>query len=171
MSKRILVAYASKYGATEAIAERIVKTLEQSGLQVDCLAAHRAGDLAPYGAVVLGSAVYAGQWRKEAAAFFKANAEALAERPTWLFSSGPTGTGDPVALMHGWRLPKGLQPVADRVAPRDIAVFHGFADPARMNRLERIMIKAVKAPAGDFRDNAAIDAWAKRIAADLSSRE
>ncbi len=169
MSKRILVAYASKYGATEAIAERIAKTLEQAGLPVDCLAVQRAGELAPYGAVVLGSGVYAGQWRKEAATFLKANAEALAERPVWLFSSGPTGKGEPSALLQGWRFPKKLQPLADRIGPRDFAVFHGALDAAKMNRLERMMIKAVKAPAGDFRDWDAIEAWARGIAEALKA--
>jgi menaquinone-dependent protoporphyrinogen oxidase len=39
----------------------------------------------------MGSAVYAGRWRKEAATFLEADAKVLAERPVWLVSSGPVG--------------------------------------------------------------------------------
>jgi len=164
MGSRVLVTYATKYGATAEIAERIGQVLRQAGLDVEVLPAERVGNLLAYKAVVLGSAVYIGQWRKQAAAFLKANEKALAERPVWLFSSGPTGTGDPVELTQGWRIPKGLQPVADRIKPRDMAVFHGSANVEKMNFLEKWMLKNVKAPAGDFRDWEAITAWATAIA-------
>jgi menaquinone-dependent protoporphyrinogen oxidase len=161
---QVLVAYASKYGATAEIADRIGQVLRQAGLNVEVLPAERVGNLQAYKAVVLGSAVYIGQWRKQAAAFLKANEQALAERPVWLFSSGPTGEGDPVALTQGWRFPTGLQPVADRIRSRDIAVFAGSANVEKMNFLEKFMLKNVKAPAGDFRDWDAITAWATAIA-------
>jgi len=163
MDTQILVAYATKYGSTAEIAEKIGQVLRQAGLRTDVLPAKRVGDLSPYKAVVLGSAVYIGQWRKEAATFLTANEKALAERPVWLFSSGPTGEGDPMQLTKGWRLPKAQQPIADRIRPRDIAVFHGALDPKKMNLIEKWMIKNVKASLGDFRDWDAIDAWAKAI--------
>lgn len=164
MDTQVLVAYGTKHGATAEIAEKIGEVLRQAGLRADVKAAGVAGDLIPYGAVVLGSGVYVGQWRKEAAAFLRANEGALAARPVWLFSSGPTGTGDPVELMEGWRFPKGLQPVADGIKPRDIAAFHGAIDPAKLGLIDKWMIKMVKAPVGDFRDWDAISAWATSIA-------
>src|SRR5512136_981408 len=151
MDKQVLVVYATKYGATAEIAEKIGQVLREAGLRADVLPADRVNDLTSYQAVALGSAVYIGQWQKKAANFLKANEKALAERPVWLFSSGPTGEGDPVTLTQGWRFPQGLQPVADRIQPRDIAVFHGHANPQKMNFIEKWMIKNVKAPAGDFR--------------------
>ena len=164
MDSRVLVTYATKYGATAEIAEKIGQVLRQAGLPTDVLPADRVGDVRAYKAVVLGSAVYIGQWRKQAAAFLKANEQALAERPVWLFSSGPTGKGDPVELVQGWRLPTKLQPIADRIRPRDIAVFHGSANVQKMSFLEKWMLKNVKAPAGDFRDWDAITSWATAIA-------
>ena len=163
MDVRVLVAYASKYGATAEIAEKIGEVLRQAGLQADVLPADRVKDLTPYKAVVLGSAVYIGQWRKPAATFLKANEKALAEKPAWLFSSGPAGEGDPAALLQGWRFPKGLQPIADRIHPRDIAVFGGAVDAKKLNPIEKWMLKNVKAPSGDFRDWDAISAWAGAI--------
>jgi menaquinone-dependent protoporphyrinogen oxidase len=160
----VLVAYATKYGATAEIAEKIGQVLRQAGLRADVLAADRAGDLASYKAVVLGSAVYVGQWRKEAATFLEANEKALAKRPVWLFSSGPTGKGDPVQLMKGWRFPEAQQPIADRIRPRDIAFFHGVLDMKKLSLAEKLIVKGIKAPVGDFRDWEPITAWAAAIA-------
>jgi menaquinone-dependent protoporphyrinogen oxidase len=164
---KVLVAYGTKYGATAEIAERIGEVLRQEGLEADVVRADRAGDLSNYQAVVLGSAVYIGRWRKEAARFLEDKEAALAEKPVWLFSSGPTDEGDPVELMQGWRFPGKLQPIADRIGARDIAIFHGVADPDKMNFIERWMLKNVGASTGDFRDWEAITAWAKAIAEEL----
>ena len=164
MNTQILVAYATKYGATAEIAEKIGQVLREAGLRTDVLPVDRVSDLSPYQAVVLGSAVYIGKWRKEAVKFLKANEKALAERQVWLFSSGPTGEGDAVELGKGWRFPKSLQPIADRIRPRDIAVFHGNVDMKKLNLIEKWMIKNVKAPLGDFRDWKAITSWATAIA-------
>ncbi len=163
MDIRVLVTYATKYGATAEIADKIGQVLRQAGLQADVLPTDRVGDLTHYQAVVLGSAVYIGQWQKKAATFLRANEKALAERPVWLFSSGPTGQGDPIQLLKGWRLPPALQPIADRIHTRDIAVFHGAVDPKKLNLIEKWMIKNVQAPQGDFRDWDSINAWASAI--------
>jgi menaquinone-dependent protoporphyrinogen oxidase len=164
MDKQVLVAYATKHGATAEIAEKIGQVLRQAGLQADVLSVDHVKDLTPYNAIVLGSAVYIGQWRKEAAKFLQANETTLSERQVWLFSSGPTGKGDPVELLKGWRLPKSLQPVADRIRARDIAVFHGDVNMEKLNFIEKWMIKKVNALSGDFRDWEAITSWAVAIA-------
>jgi menaquinone-dependent protoporphyrinogen oxidase len=167
MDNRVLVAYATKYGATKEIAEKIGQVLGQAGLDTDVLSVDDVRDLTPYTAVVLGSAVYIGKWRKNAVKFLEANEDMLAERMVWLFSSGPTDEGDPVELLKGWRFPEAQQPIADRIRPRDIAVFHGALDIEKLNFLERWMIKNVKAPVGDFRDWETITAWAAAIAGAL----
>jgi menaquinone-dependent protoporphyrinogen oxidase len=164
MDSQVLVAYASRYGATAEIAEKIAQVLRQAGLDTDVLPADRVSDLQPYKAVVLGSAVYVGMWRRKAAKFLKANEKALAERPVWLFSSGPTGEGDPGEQVQGWRFPKGLQPIADRIQPRDTALFHGAVNVEKLNAIEKWMLKNVQAPTGDFRDWEAIASWATAIA-------
>lgn len=167
MANRVLVAYATKYGATAEIAAKIGEVLREAGLEVDVSPAERVKDLSPYRAVVLGSAVYIGRWRREAAKFLAAHEAGLAARPVWLFSSGPTGEGDPQELVKGWRLPGSLQSIVDRIAPRDSAIFSGAIDEGRLNFIEKWMLKNVKAPSGDFRDWEAITAWARVIAAEL----
>ena len=163
----ILVTYATKYGATAEIAEKIGEVLRQSGLPTDVLPVKEVGDLTPYTAVILGSAVYIGKWRKEAVKFLKANEQELAERDVWLFSSGPTGEGDPVELLQGWRLPEAQQPIADRIRPHDITVFHGALNMRKLNFIEKQMIKTVEAPVGDFRDWEIITDWATAVAEEV----
>lgn len=163
MDIRVLVAYATKYGATKEIAEKIGQVLRQADLQVEVLPVARVSDVRNYHAVVLGSAVYAGQWLKEAASFLEKNEKALLERPTWLFSSGPTGEGDAVQLMKGWRFPEALQPIAERIHPRDIAFFHGFLNMEKLGFAEKLLVKGIKAPLGDYRDWEAIAAWTESI--------
>jgi menaquinone-dependent protoporphyrinogen oxidase len=171
MNIKILVAYASKYGATKEIAEKIGQVLKDAGFAADVLPVDKVTAIGPYQAVVLGSAVYIGGWRKQAARFLKANEKALAEKMVWLFSSGPTGQGDPVELVKGWRFPKALQHIADRVKPRDIVLFQGAAFPEKLSAINRWMIRKVKAPLGDFRDWNAITRWAGTIAATLKEKD
>jgi len=167
MSNQVLVAFASKYGATAEIAEKIGQVLGEAGVPADVLPADQVGDLAAYKAVVLGSAVYIGRWRKQAVRFLKSNQETLAGQVVWLFSSGPTGEGDPVELTQGWSFPGSLQPIADAIGPRDIALFHGNVDPGKLGFIEKWMIGKVESPTGDFRDWQVVTAWAKAIAAEL----
>lgn len=171
MDKRVLVTYATKHGATGEVAEKIGEVLQKAGLSTDVAPTYEVGDVAPYAAVVLGSAVYIGRWRKQAVKFLQDNQDALKEKDVWLFSTGPTGTGDPEELLEGWRFPEKLQPVADDIQPHDIAVFHGALNPDDLNFLEKWMIKSVKAETGDFRDWDAITAWAMGIAEQLQSTE
>ncbi|MBN1314968.1 MAG: flavodoxin domain-containing protein [Anaerolineales bacterium] len=168
MDKQVLVTYASKHGGTAGIAKKIGQVLAESGLQVDVVATKQVKELASYGAVVLGSGVYIGKWVKDALKFAQANESALAAVPVWFFSSGPTGEGDPVELLKGWRIPSDLQPLADRIQPRDMAVFHGVVDVTMLNFIEKFMIKQVNSPVGDFRDWDAITAWAETIAGALN---
>jgi menaquinone-dependent protoporphyrinogen oxidase len=167
----VLVIYASKHGATAEIARKIGETLTQAGIQTALADAKTARDLSPYRAIILGSAVYFGSWRKEAAKLLKTNQQILAEKPTWLFSSGPAGEGDPVELLDGWRLPSGLQEIVDRIQPHDITVFHGMVNPDKLNIFEKWILKNVKSPVGDYRNWEAITAWAEEIATSLMEKK
>ena len=163
MKSETLIIYASKHGATAEVANKIGELLSDSGIQTDVLDVRDKIDLSIYKNVILGSAVYIGQWQKKAAKFLKDNEKALADKNLWLFSTGPTGEGDPVELMKGWKFPEGLQDIADRINPIDIKVFHGVLDVSKLNTLEKMTVKMVKAPFGDFRDWKAIEEWANEI--------
>ena len=169
MAEKILVAYASKYGATAQIAEVIALRLARSGFDAEARDVKEVTSLSGYKAVILGSGVYAGMWLKEAAGFLKAHEAELAKMPVWFFSDGPTGAGNPEELMKGWRFPEDLKPVAERIKPRDTAVFGGNVNAAKMSFLEKWVIKNVKSPVGDFRDWDMISKWAKGVAEALKA--
>jgi menaquinone-dependent protoporphyrinogen oxidase len=167
MENKILVAYATKYGSTKEIAEKIGDIFKQESLQADVLPVKSVKNLAGYKNVVLGVAMYMGMWRKEAVNFLKANEKLLSERKVWLFASGPSGKGDPAQLLKGVIVPNGLKPVIDRIKPQNVAAFHGKLDPEKLKFMEKWIIKNVKAEMGDFRDWDMITKWAKGIAAAL----
>jgi menaquinone-dependent protoporphyrinogen oxidase len=167
MDKKILVAYATKHGATFEIAERIGKKLEENNLKVEILPAKQVKDLTGYAAVIIGSGVYIGQWIKDAGKFLHANETVLKTLPVWIFSSGPTGEGDASELVKGWKLPRGVQESVDVILPKGVVVFHGALDEKKLSRLERWMIGKVGAALGDFRDWEKIDQWANEIGTQL----
>jgi menaquinone-dependent protoporphyrinogen oxidase len=171
---RVLVAYASKHGATQGIAERIADTLRAAGLVVDLQPAKTAADPAAYDACVVGSAAYMGSWLEEATAFVQSNAGALASRPVWLFSSGPTGAQRTDAQGRDLRelsVPKESAGFERTIHPRGHRVFFGKVDFGQLGLVGRLVahLPASWLPGveGDFRDWADIDAWAHRIAAAL----
>ena len=167
MANEIIIAYETKYGATLEIAQKIGKVLADGGLGADVVSIDQISDLGPYKVIILGSAVFTGNWCEEAAKFLEANEKVLSEKTVWLFSSGPLGEGSVEEDSKGWQFPEKLQPIADRIAPRNIAVFHGKIDKDKLSLLHKFMIKVAKVPVGDFRRWDEINAWAKGIAETL----
>ncbi|MCJ7567988.1 MAG: flavodoxin domain-containing protein [Anaerolineales bacterium] len=106
MDTRILVTYATKYGATAEIAEKIGQVILQAGLPTDILPTDRVSDLAPYEAIVLGSAVYVGQWRKEAASFLEANEKTMAKAAGMVLFQRPHGHRGSGSTDAGLALPR-----------------------------------------------------------------
>ena len=168
MDKKVLVAYGSKHGATQEIGERIGKKLEENNFSVDVMPVNKVGNLSDYGAVLVGSGVYIGQWVKEAVKFVQGNEDALQHMPVWIFSSGPTGEGDASELVQGWKIPRSIQESVDQIQPKGIVVFHGAIDDEKLSWLERWMIGRVGSTKGDYRDWDHIDQWANDVAGQLN---
>jgi menaquinone-dependent protoporphyrinogen oxidase len=159
----VLVTYASKHGSTQGIAEAIGGRLRERGLDTDVRPVGEVDGLERYDALVIGSAVYLGSWRKDALAFLDRHTDTPHHVPTWLFSSGPTGPeakGDALLDKQRKRL--------DAIGARDHRVFFGALDRSKLGFGERLAVKAAKSPDGDFRDWDAIDAWADDIASALA---
>jgi menaquinone-dependent protoporphyrinogen oxidase len=160
----VLVTYATKHGSTREIAEAIATTLADRGIATDALAVNTIADVEPYEAVVLGSAVYMGRWLKEATEFARRHREQLIGRPLWLFSSGPLGT----QVVDEEEQPKELAELRETLGPREHRLFFGALTRDALGFGERMVVKAVKAPEGDFRDWDEIRAWAATIADELA---
>lgn len=166
---RVLVAYATKSGATAEIAQAIGDELGKMGLEPTVLPVDAVADLRDYDAVVLGSAVYIGKWRKEALRFGSRHAAELRQRPVWLFESGPTDT----SADEGKAIPaKAAVKLAAEVGAREHVVFGGKFGPEQVGSFTRSMIaKSDKSPYGDFRNFDRIRGWARTIGTELRAAQ
>lgn len=172
----VLVTYASRHGATQGIAERIAETLRSGGLDAEARPAASIKSLAGYDAFVIGSAAYMFHWLKEGTELVRRNRRVLAEKPVWLFSSGPLGTEPTNAKGQDQKVaavPKEITELSEAVNARDHRVFFGAYERDRkpIGLAERFMslMPAAKEglPEGDFRDWPEIEAWAAGIAREL----
>jgi menaquinone-dependent protoporphyrinogen oxidase len=163
---RVLVTTASRHGATAEIATIIGEALADAGLDTDVKPLDTLGGVAGYGAVVLGSGVYIGRWLPEAAEFVQRHVVELGARPVWLFSSGPIGSPKPMPEGD----PAGIVELAASIRARGHRTFAGRLDKGRLGIGERLVIRAVRVPEGDFREPAEIAAWARQIAVELGAQ-
>ena len=160
---RVLVTSASRYGSTTAIADAIGRSLSARGLLVDVSPVSEAGDVSGYDAVVLGSGIYLGRWLPPALEFAEGQRDALASRPTWLFSAGLAGRQPKADASRAVMLAE----LIEAIGPRAHVLFGGLFDRAVMDDEERAQLAAVPTPDGDYRDWAEIEAWANAIADEL----
>jgi menaquinone-dependent protoporphyrinogen oxidase len=164
----VLVVYASKHSSTAEIAERIAAAMRSAGCDADARPAAEVDDLSGYAAVVLGSAVYAKRWQRDARGFARRQYAALRGMPVWLFSSGPFG-----AVEEHPTAP--TPPVAERLVAqlgaREHVMFGGRVPTDPGNFVERAMLKNTPPERRDARDWPAIEGWARGVAAQVAARE
>lgn len=161
---KLLVAYASRMGSNAEIAQRIGRQLQDAGHEVDVRPCSPTLDAGPYAGVVLGSALYLGRWERSALRFLRREAVQLAGRPTWLFQSGPCGTGLVLAEVD---TPRAVRRLTTTIGLEEPVTFGGRLDRTQAHsRLQRWM--ATGTYAGDFRDWAQISAWTSVVLNSLS---
>ena len=159
----ILLAVATKHGATHGIADVIAEEMAEAGVVAAVRNLEAVHDLAGYDAAILGSAIYMGHWMPAAHRFIDEHEAELKAMPVWLFSSGPLGTDAPVPAHP----PVALGRMAERIDASEYRMFAGRLDNQDLSLGERIVTRAVHAPEGDFRDWDAIRGWARGIASSL----
>ncbi len=173
---KVGVFHASRHGATGGIAEYVAQVLRERGFEAEALGVEGTDpppDMEGCDAIVLGSALYYGAWLDTAVRF----AEAVRDRirkggeglPVWIFSSGPLGEQPDVVGRPDDpdSQPRQLPTLTEWLEPREHRIFHGALFRRRLGFGERMVVKAVRAPEGDFRDWAAIRGWAESIAYEL----
>jgi menaquinone-dependent protoporphyrinogen oxidase len=159
---KILIAVASRHGSTYEIAEAIAEELRTAGHAVAVQNVEEIPAAGRYEAIIIGSAVYVGDWLPEAQRYVERNRARFAGVPVWLFSSGPLGE-EPQPKGN----PAHLDELVATTGARGHRIFVGKLDKSGLGLGERLMARAVKAPEGDFRDWPAIRAWAREIATTL----
>jgi menaquinone-dependent protoporphyrinogen oxidase len=162
---KVLVAYASKHGSTEEIADAVGVTLRNSGIEVDLADAGDVASLVGYDGVVLGSAVYMRHWRKDAGRFLGRHGREQERMPFWVFSSGPAG--DPAEDDPAWSEPPRSIRRVERRGARGHVVFGGRLPPEPHGPIEKAMVEKTPPRFGDRRDWDRISAWSTAVAAEL----
>ncbi len=163
-TKRVLVAYGSRHGATAGIAEQIGTSLREDGIDAVVLPADEVTDVRGYDGVVLGGSLYAGHWSSKARRCGERNAEYLRHRPVWLFSSGPVDSSTEQQDVPPVRA---VAREMERLGAREHITFGGSITARTPGLIARTLVRRGKG--GDFRNPKRIQAWAHHIGAELSS--
>ena len=165
MSK-VLVVYGTTTGCTAGVAEQIGATFAELGATVDVVPAAEAPSPDGYDAVAVGSGIRAAQWHAPVKEWVTANAAALKGMPTAFFTACLTMASEPEKADE---VRAYTDPIVEEsgVQPVDIGLFAGMNEPKTFSLPERLILKVMKAPEGDFRDHEAIAGWARGVAGKL----
>jgi len=161
----VLVTTGSRHGSTREIGAAIAQVLERGGHTIEEVDPDEVTSLVGFDAVVLGSAVYVGQFAESIRALARRLEGELTELPLWLFWSGPLGTpARPIGE------PDDVDFLVRRLGPRGVRMFGGRLAPTELGMTERAQVAEVDVVPGDYRDFEAIDAWARTISLALAPK-
>ncbi|MCU7729528.1 hypothetical protein ODJ79_37920 [Actinoplanes sp. KI2] len=161
----VLVAFGTTGGGTGEIAEWIAGELRAAGLAVRLMPAAEVTDVAGYDALILGSALYGYGWHLDVRRFVHRFAGCFADRPVWLFSSGPlddsADTGQPPPVPHACTALRELPARAHvTFGGRLTAEAHGW-----LGHVAKQLAR--DGQAGDFRNPQRVRAWARAVAVEI----
>lgn len=160
---KVLVAVGSKYGSTRPLAKAIADGIGSLGYDVDVESACDVLSVEAYDAVVVGSAIYGGLWRRDATALLRENSEILKKRDVWLFSAGVRELKQP-----GYATWEASQ-LSELVRAHEHKTFAGAVDYDKLNVGERAVIRTINPPLGDHRDFSLARSWGNTIGIQLRS--
>jgi menaquinone-dependent protoporphyrinogen oxidase len=162
---RILIAYVTRKGSTTAIAEAVATELRAAGHTADAVEIEKVSSPKGYDAVVIGGPVYLGHLDGRMGKFVNRHFTNLASVPVAGFAVGlAAASHDPEGM--AWT-EKALRATLDPLRPVAITIFAGKLDPDKLSWWQRWITKKAGSPVGDFRDWAAIAAWARDLPATM----
>lgn len=161
MPNTTLVTYASRYGATAEIAQRIGDTLTSSGHTVKVSPIADVDSLDGYKAVVIGGSIYSGEWPPDLIEWVGTHLHALRQMPCAVFVTAARlrDSSDAMRLSVHSSISKHII----FIEPAAVGYFGGAVDYGKLSPIVRMQLQTKGLPEGDFRDWYAIDAWARAL--------
>ena len=153
----ILVAYGSKRGGTGGLAHMVGDALRDEGFSVEVAPARTVKSVRDYEAVIVGGALYAARWHKDARRFVRHHVHDLRRRPVYLFSSGPL---DDSATEREIPPVKGVKKLMGDIGARGQVTFGGRLAPDAKGFPASAMAKE---NSGDWRDAHHVQTWVHDI--------
>jgi menaquinone-dependent protoporphyrinogen oxidase len=152
---KVLVAYATRYGSTAEVADKIGEVMRSKGAEVDVRDIKEKPDPAGYDAAVVGGAVYIMMLNGKTKGFVAKHKKTLRNIPVAYFVVCGTLKDD--TPENRVKIGNKLNPMKKKVAPVDVGLFGGALDPAKGPKM------MADEPAFDYRDWDAITAWSEGI--------
>jgi len=183
MSKKVLIVYGTRYGATEGTSEEIAKVLRSEGLDVTVVNARKekVKDISGYDLVIVGSGMQMAKWTGAAEKFLKKFQKELSNKKVAIFVS----SGAQALLEHEKKTEeleraknKYLEDKAVKynLHPISMVIFGGVWDFNQMfflfrktlasfkPKIEEAGFKEIRPGVYDTRDWDSIKTWATEIA-------
>ena len=160
---RILVTYGSKMGGTEGLAHMMADSLRTHGHDPVVRPADEVTDLGSFDAVIVGGALYAFRWHKDARRFVRRHTRELKDLPVFFFSSGPL---DDSAAQQTIPPVRSVEKLMARVGAGGHMTFGGRM-PADARGFPASAM--AKDNAGDWRDPDHVDRWIAQVVSQLEA--
>lgn len=164
MAKKILIAYGTKAGSTEEVAQAVAEEMQSAGALVDVHPVEDVKDINAYDAVVVGTAVRMFKILSSTKRFLRAQKRALQKVPVAYFL---------LCLTMGEETPENIRqakeyakPMLITKEPVSLGLFGGCINHERLTDVFGKTMKAV--PEQDHRDWDKIRAWARETLENLS---
>ena len=180
---KVLIVYATRYGATAGTSEEIAKILHEEGFEARVVNAkeEKVKDISEYGLVVVGSGIQMGKWTSEADGFLNRFDKELGQKKLALFVSSMKTVSEREGKTDDLTASRKAA-LDDKVAKYDLhpiamGFFGGVVNYNKMNflfrrtmgflkpQLEKDGFKEVRPGVYDLRNWDEIRSWARELAA------
>ncbi len=161
MNNRILVIYATKYGATEGIAAAIAEGLQKKGRDTDVKNVTDVFDITGYRAIIIGSPIYYGKVLPEIVSFVRLHKNLLHEIPVIGFLSGYSLLD--ISPEKKRAASAAFDPVREYIELRGVGYFAGKVSEDQLSFKDKAVMKITGAKSGDYRNRDTAIIWAEGL--------
>ena len=173
MSESVLITYATRYGSTKEVAEKIAQIFNQGGFEVEVIPCKKVDTIEQYQFILIGAPYYIGGMLKEAKNFLLKNQDILSKKPIAFFALGPIGETEKELSETQTQLDKELKQFP-WFKPISTVMFGGKYNPKKLRLLDKFLTLPIASPlhnleANDARNWEDIEKWAEKLSASLIS--